>query len=311
MNDTIKGKALLPGATIGVLACGSPATPERFQQGVAELERRGFSVSYPLDSSTVLEYGFGCGSKEDRAQALMELIENDEVSAILAVRGGYGSIDLLPLLDFKSIRKHPKPIVGYSDVTVLLANITEKSCVATIHGATVAAEFARAAQSDEAKISVDGLLSMLTDPSFRPKYSCEILRDGEARGRVLAGNLTMLLTLLGTPWDVSYEGAILVLEDVGEAPYRVHRALNQLKMAGKLNKLAGVVLGRFNKCEADSGPTVEEVLRKSVSDIFTGTKFPILLGLEFGHHGKNVAMPLGCQAEISKGMLSVKESPVS
>jgi len=313
-----KGKALQPGAAIGVLAFGSPTKSDDFKRGVTELEQRGYQVISPLNPCNEdkdFKHGFASGSVSDRIQAFYQLLEDEQVSAVIAVRGGYGTLGLLPQLDFQKIAAHPKPIIGYSDITVLLLAIAEYAGVATVHGATISNEFAHSSSSVDAKTSVDSLLSLLSDPHFTPKYSCEILRDGVGEGRVLAGNLTMLLTLLGTPWDVNYDGSILVVEDVNEAPYRIHRALTQLRLAGKLKALSGIVFGRFSGGELSSskeksGPTVGEMLKKSVNDIFEGTNYPILAGLEFGHCGTNISLPLGCAAKIAGGVLQVTESPV-
>ena len=124
-------------------------------------------------------------------------------------------------------------------------------------------------------------------------------------------NLTMLLTLLGTPWDFDYQGAVLVLEDVGEAPYRVHRALTQLKLAGKFDKLGAIVFGRFAKCIAAQGPSVEDVFSLFARDIVGNAKFPIVSGLEVGHWGTNVPLALGCLAEVDGARFTVCESPIA
>jgi muramoyltetrapeptide carboxypeptidase len=315
MTTLIKGKCLTPGDTIGVIAFGSPAKPELFKQGVCELEARGYKIQCPLDpccEDINLEHGFASGTTKARIQALNQLLKDDSVTGIIAVRGGYGTLGLLPYLDFNQFKRYPKLIVGYSDITVLLLAISAFSGLATIHGPTIANEFSDAKLSLDAKASVDGLLTMLSNPNFTAKHTCEILRRAEASGKIIAGNLTMLLTLLGTPWDFSYDGAILVLEDVNEAPYRVHRALTQLKLAGKLESLAGVVFGRFayNHEGDKSVITVNDMLKKSVRDIFLGSNYPILMGLEFGHNGKNIALPIGCRARIVGNDFIVEESPV-
>ncbi len=309
---------LSPGSVIGAVAFGSPVKQELFEQGLKELQARGYQVLSPFDPSKrygSFKEGFASATKEVRAQAFHSLLEDEKVSAIMAVRGGYGSIELLELIDFQKIRKYPKPIIGYSDLTVLLVTITAFSNVVTIHGSTIASECALAGTSPTAKESVDELFQLLTDQSYHAQYLCKILRAGQATGRILAGNLAMLLTLLGTPWDVSYDGAILVLEDVNEAPYRIHRALMQLKLAGKLENLAGVVFGRFSyscaKNQKAHADTMEELFELSLQDIFKKTQYPILFGFEFGHQGRNIPLPLGCQARIDGELFQILESGVT
>ncbi len=312
MQGLSRAKGIKPNSTIGIITTGSPTEPNRFDAGINELHRRGFRVHYPLDPRS--NYGSSqtlvSATARERADALMSVVANPEISIIIAARGGYGCNELLPFIDFSRIRAGHKLIVGYSDVTPLLVATFAKAGIPSIHGPTIAREFADAAANPEALESIEILLRTVTEPSFTPSYSCEILRKGNATGTILAGNLTMLCTLLGTPWDVSYDGCVLVLEDVNEAAYRIHRALTQLRLAGKLNKLAAVVFGRFSEERASPGPSVSEVIRQSVDDIFAGTRFPVLSGLPFGHNGKNISLPVGCRAEVREGTFRILESPI-
>lgn len=309
----IKGKALRGGETIGLITPGSPIQPELFQKGVSELEKRGFRVKSPFDPSAQYQksdFGFASASPLARAEAFHALVRDSDVAAIIGVRGGYGSIDLLPILDFKLIRSLPKPIIGYSDMTVLLAAVTQHSQLVTIHGPTIGAEFARASESAEAKESVESLFQLLMTPTFTAQYPCEVLRPGQGKGPILVGNLTMFLSLLGTPWDLPYDGKILILEDVHEPPYRIHRALNQLRLASKLSNLAGLIFGRFSQSQEEGALSVDETLRYSLKDIFSGTSYPVLAGFQCGHDGKNIAVPQGAQGEIKEGSFWITESAV-
>lgn len=308
-----KAKPLTAGGTIGIFAPASPIRPEKFRAGIEEIQRRDYKVKCPLDPTGAYghyDFGFACASASTRVQSLMDLLEDDEVEAIISARGGYGSIQLLPLLDFKKIALVSKLIVGYSDVTVLLVTISNQSGLPSIHGPTVGQEFAMSSSSVDAQASVDALLTMMSDPTATFSFSGEILRDGTGKGPILAGNLAMFLSLLGTPWDVSYDDTILVLEETAEAPYRIHRALTQLKLCGKLSNLAGLAFGRCCYGRETQGLSVDDVLRRSVAEILDSTHYPVLLGLEIGHHGVNYPLPLGCQARIENGTLKLLESPV-
>ena len=156
---------------------------------------------------------------------------------------------------------------------------------------------------------MDSLIEMRRSPNCEFSASCDPIITGESEGWLLPGNLTMLQTLLGTPWDIDYDGAILVIEEVGEAPYRVHRALTQLYLAGKLRKLGGVVFGRFSKCEAEHGPKIEEVLADCAEQYFGHV--PVFMNLSFGHNGTNIPIPIGCRAKMHHGVLTLVESPVA
>lgn len=305
--------------TAGIFASGSPARPEQLSAGIAELERLGFSTKCPLDPGKLYHKNdfaqsktlFGAASATERAAALMALVDDPDVNFLIAARGGYGSAELLPLLDLKRIAAASKPIIGGSDVTALLAALFATTGAPSIHGPMVATDFARqaaaGADAAEANENVDGLLRLLAGSPAEHKG--EMIRDGQGRGPLLAGNLTVMLSLLSTPWDPKYDGTVLVIEDVGEAPYRIHRTLTQLRLAGKLSRLAGLVFGRFNRCEAKSGASIDDVLRSSVNDALSGTSYPVMIGLPFGHDGTSVSLPVGVFAELSGGILRVESGP--
>ena len=308
-----KARVVKPGDTIGVVATGSPLHPDRFALGRSELERRGFHLKVPLHPGEYYgkyDHGFTNGSPAERAAGLMSLLIDDSVSAILTARGGYGVLDILPLLDYEILAASKKLIIGMSDVTALLVQSVTQAKIPAIHGPGIGTSFADYTTDPAARKSVDALLNVLSDPSYRFTATTEVLREGEGEGPILAGNLSMFTALLGTPYDADYRGAVLVLEDVGEAPFHVHRALTQLKLAGKLDSLAALVFGRFSRCEAKHGPTVDEVITTSVHAMFAGSTYPLVRGLEFGHWGENQPLPLGCRARVRGNQFSLLESPV-
>lgn len=306
-----KLKKLKAGSKVAIFAPGSPTNPELLSKGIEALRQRGFEVmcsENPSASYVSYEHGFCSQSAARRAQVLMEAIEDETVDAVLAARGGYGTQHILDLIDYQKIAQARKPIVGYSDVTALLAAVNFKTGLPTIHGATVATEFSSADLC--ANSSVESLLSLVSDENYRLRSRLEVLRRGAGEGRIIAGNLTMLITLLGTPYDGSYDGAILVLEEVSEAPYRVHRMLTHLRQAGKLSKLSGLVFGRFSASKSNYGPGIDEVLASSVGEMLAESHFPVLKGFDFGHLGTNYALPLGCRARIVDETFELLESPL-
>ncbi|MFN8389763.1 MAG: LD-carboxypeptidase [Bdellovibrionota bacterium] len=313
VNVLRKAIPLKSGDRIGLVATGSPLSSERLNLGVSTLEMLGFKPVLPFDPSKFYgrtDHGFAAESAAERSRAVASLLADHEVKALLAVRGAYGSLDVLPLLDFQAAARAKKLLIGCSDITALLAQWMDKASLAAIHGATLGSSFADYATDGAAKESVDLLIRMITEPDFRLSAPVQALRAGNSRGALFAGNLTMLLTLLGTPWDVDYTDRILVVEDVGESPYRIHRAFVQLKLAGKLDRLRGLVFGRFAKCEAKHGPGIDDVFQMVAKELLNGTTYPIVKGLEAGHWGKNIPLPLGIEAEIDGETFRVLNSPI-
>ena len=295
------------------MALGSPLAADRFELAERTIAQLGFSTHYTLHPGTYygkLQNGFANGSAAERVQAFYELLENPKVDVILTARGGYGVLDTFPGLDFKKISKARKAIIGMSDTTALLAQAGAALGIPAIHGATAGDAFANYAEQDSAKRSVEALIALLSDPAWRLTAECEAVRSGSGTGRILAGNLTMLTSLLGTPWQPDFRNKILVVEEVGESPFRIHRLFTQLKLAGVLPVLAGLVLGRFSKCESKQGPSVDDVFEMLLSDILRGTTYPVLKGLPFGHWGENLPLPLFCTAEIRDQQFRVVESPL-
>lgn len=312
--DCKKLQPLRSSDTIGVFATSSALAPARLTLGLEALKNAGYAVELPLDPSVYYgksDHGFACESPERRAQAFNQLVSSDRSRVLLAARGAYGTLDVLPLIDFEALGRSGKAVIGCSDVTALLLQVVARSGLPAIHGATLGSSFADFESDQAANESVMMLLRLLTDPEYRIVERGVAIRGGCSRGKLLGGNLTMLLTLLGTAWDVDYSGAILFVEDVGEAPYRIHRAFTQLKLAGKLENLAGLIFGRFAKCESTNGPSMDEVFSLIVRDLLPrGSVYPVVKGLEFGHWGKNVPLPLGCLAEINGDTLTLLESPI-
>jgi muramoyltetrapeptide carboxypeptidase len=310
-----KLKKLSPGATIGVLAFGSPLEESRLQLGINELNSKGYKVALPFSPSkhyADYSFGFSNGSIEDRLAAFYELLGNPEVELIIAARGGYGAIELLSKMDLKIWQDSQKPIVGMSDVTVLLAQF-QRLGFPLIHGITLGGSLADSGKDLQAEVSVSSLVRLLSDSDYRFSAKCKVHRlanSSSVVGQVIAGNLTVLASLVGTKWDLDYSDAILVIEDVGEAPYRLHRSMMQLKLAGHLDRLKGLVFGRFSKCESKHGPNIDQLFSIFLKDILCENNFPVVSGLEVGHWGTNYALALGCLAKIEGDVFEVVESPI-
>jgi muramoyltetrapeptide carboxypeptidase len=214
----------------------------------------GYRVSYPIDPSAFYaryDHQFSNGSASDRVEALEQLLTDDSVGVVLTARGGYGSMEMLPLLDFDLIASSNKAIVGMSDACALLSPWAEQARVCSIHGPGLGTAFADYEENEDAKKSADSLIRLLSDPDCRFQAQGHVVREGQGSGRIIASNLTILTSLLGTKWEVDTTGAVLVLEEVGSRPFQVHRSLLQLQLAGKLDGLAALVFGRFSRCQSD------------------------------------------------------------
>jgi len=295
LDDSSKSRFLTPGDTIGVLALSSPCNPERISKGIEHLKAQGFKVKVALDPAAA--YGkdtflFASDTPEKRAAALTDLFVDDSVKVIISARGAYGSAEILPHLDFKKISKHPKPLVGFSDVTALLVPLVEKGKIPAIHGPMVSGALAEAENDSAAAASVAKLLGLLSGEISNPLKDITLtkLKEGKNQeGFILGGSLSTLVSLLGTPWEPELHNAILFLEEKSERPYKIHRMLLQLKQAGKLDKLSGMLLGDFIDCEHASGPDVWAVIKSVVQ----GFDFPVFSGMPSGHGKLNLPILFG------------------
>jgi muramoyltetrapeptide carboxypeptidase len=297
-RSLIKPKRLRPGDTIGVVAPASPFDRDLFEQGLARIEKMGFST-LPADEAFDRE-GYLAGSDERRAAQIHRFFQDPSVSGILCARGGYGSLRLLSRIDFDLVRQHPKPFVGFSDASVLLVAFYQKSGLACFHGPMVAS----LGRGDNA--SADALAAALSGKE-KIRIQAETggtVFPGTATGPVVGGNLTVLCHLLGTPYAPVFAGHILFLEDVGEAPYRIDRMLTQMRLAGVLRDVRAVALGDFENCGQP------DQVRRIVAQVFTEEKIPILAGISAGHGKKNLTLPVGTVATLDadRGLLEYQET---
>jgi len=312
MSGVKCGRVVQAGDLIGIIALSSSCERERFQRGVRNLEKLGFRAKIALEPCE--NYGknthlFSSDAPGARARALTELFLDKEVAAVISARGAHGSMEILPLLDYRVFKDNPKPLVGFSDVTAVLVACYQKAELATLHGPTIESAFSKADNNEHARLSVSSLISYLKGEIINPFEQLDLQQicgRGEGHGPIIGGNLSMLSSLMGTPFEPNFADHILFLEEVGEKPYRVHRMLLQMKLAGKFKNLAGVLLGDFRSCEHDNGPTVIDVMR----NIFAEGGFPVAAGVPAGHGPLNQVMPLGVEAALVGGKLEISQSAV-
>ena len=285
--------ALQPGDRLAVLAPASPIDREVFERGIAELRGMGFDPAY--DAGALASTGYLAGSAAARAAAFRQAWDDPEVAGIVAVRGGYGSAHLLPLLDAAALRRNAKPVLGCSDLTALLAYLTTHCGVVGFHGPMLL----NLAQGRDGydRSSLLGCLSVAEPLGALRPPGVAVLRPGAARGRLFGGTLTLLTASLGTPFAFAPPaGYVLLLDDVGERPYRIDRMLTQLRQAGLLDAASGVVLAEFPGCSDAEGRDARSVCADLLAD-FQG---PVLWGFPTGHtNGPALTLPLGVTVPVS------------
>ncbi len=303
----IRPPALLPGDTIGIVAPASAAPdPKAIDRGADALEKLGFKIKLAPNVRKCL--GYLAGSDRERASDLMRMFLDKKVRGIVCVRGGYGTARLLPLLDYKLIRANAKIFVGYSDITSLHGAFLTKANLISFHGPMLNSDFACADMPEFTRDSFLRTLGSLQkkqplSQGYRGK-TVAILRSGIARGTLVGGNLSLLCTLIGTPWQPSFRNCILFLEDVGERPYRFDRMLTHLLNCGVLKQVAGIAVGINADCESSGAKirgkyhqTLEDVLRERLLPL----KIPVITGLPFGHVPMNATIPVGVKATLDAG----------
>ncbi len=290
----IKPHALRPGDTIAIAAPASPFDQKAFEGGISVLKSMGYQVKIP--ESIFRAQGYLAGSDAQRAELLMNLFADESVKAIVCARGGFGSMKLLPLLDFEAILAKPKILVGFSDITTLLVAIYQQCGIVTFHGPLVTSLGKGSEKTVSALMDAISLHKPLVLTPSKPV----VLNAGQASGPVIGGNLATLTHLMGTPYEPAFEHHLLFLEDRGEALYRVDRMLSQLHLSGRLKGVAGIILGTFEECGS-----LEDVYAV-VEEAFRHMGIPVLAGFELGHGTENITVPVGLHADLDTDDASLR-----
>jgi muramoyltetrapeptide carboxypeptidase len=291
---------LFRGDTIGVVAPASPFNVDKFYRGIAALESMGFHIL--ISDALFIKKGYLAGTDKQRADMVNRFFSDKKINAIICARGGFGTIKILSLLDFKSIQKNPKVFIGFSDISSLLSVLYKKCGIICFHGPTVTT---LADATEETKKSL--LLTITSDSKqkINPKDGVTI-QPGKASGPILVGNLTTLCHLVGTPYMPRFKGHILILEEKGEAVYRIDRMLSQMKLAGCFEGINGLALGSFEDCGK-----LDEIY-EVIEETFRHENIPILSGFEIGHGKTNITVPIGLKATLNtdRQRLTFHESAV-
>jgi muramoyltetrapeptide carboxypeptidase len=295
-NSRIKPRSLRPGDKVGIVAPASNVKREMLEAGGEGLRRAGYEPFY-FESILQRDLYFA-GSVERRVRELEDMFERDDIRAIVCARGGYGSNYLLPLIDWKKIAAHRKIFVGYSDLTSLLTSFADVANFVTFHGPMLAKDFAIDDGVDQT--SWQNAISGATEWEIGAGSGAKPLVAGEAEGILYGGCLSILVAALGTPYDIRTAGTILFLEDVAAKPFQIDRMLMQLKLAGKLKDVRGIIFGEMLDCKQSPTQdyTLEEVVLRVVGDL----GIPIAFGLRSGHVSRaNITLPIGVKARLEVG----------
>lgn len=297
-DRTYPGQGLFPGDTIAVVAPSGKVAPPAIRFGITYLESLGYRVK--ISETVYMKKSFFAGDEKTRAAALNRCFADPAVKAILCARGGYGALRVLSLLDYPMIAKNPRPLIGFSDITALHMALYQETGFSGIHGPVLTT------MEKAGKKTLDSLAACLRGEDFPVigATNLKTLKQGRVHAPVVGGNLATLCHLVGTPWHPVLAGAILVLEETGEAPYRIHRMLSQMQLAGCLNNIAGVVLGDFTCCGK------EEEIMEVFLDFFSETDIPAASGFPIGHGEENICFPVGRTAVFDSGSGTLEFDPL-
>lgn len=316
----IKPKALRPGDTVGLI---TPSTyvsnPDTLQLARLTVEHLGLKPKFSANVGK--RTGYLAGSIEQRVADLHWAFSDPEVKAVFCTRGGYGSAMLLDRIDFGLIRRNPKIFLGYSDITALHLGIHQKAGLVTLHGPSPLSGLPDYTLDHLKRALFEARpLGTLANPPeerpIRPKHMTRTLRPGTARGPITGGNLTLIATTMGTPFEIQTEGKILFLEDVGEQPYSMDRMLTQLRLAGKFKGIRGLIIGECADCgPREFQPSFESTfsLPEVLDNILGSLEAPIVSGMTIGHTSDQLTLPLGVMATLdsARATLTIEESHLS
>ena len=291
----LKPKRLRSGDKIAVVAPASSFTREEFDKGIAELQRLGFDPVFE-ESVFAQHGGYLSGEAKVRAEAFLAAWRDPSVRALIAVRGGYGSVHLLPFLEHEDLRETPKAFIGYSDLTTVLTYLTGRCGIVSFHGPMLDRRLSRGIDAYD-RDSFIGALTRAEPLGELSAPQLETFNPGEASGPLVGGTLAQIAASLGTPYAFDPpKGHVLFLEDVSERPFRIDRMITQLQLAGVLARASGIVLGDFVDCDEPGGSVAaKQVLRRLLED-FDG---PVVHGFPSGHtKGPLVTLPFGVRTRV-------------
>ena len=291
----LKPQKLRPGDKIAIVSPASSFAREEFDKGIAEIRRLGFEPVFE-ESVFAQHAGYLSGEAPVRADAFLRAWRDPSVRALIAVRGGYGSVHLLPFLEKEDLRQSPKAFIGYSDLTTVLTYLTGRCGIVSFHGPMLDRRLGRGVDAYDRDSFIGALTS--TEPLGElGAPQLETFRKGEAAGTLMGGTLVQLIASLGTPYAFDPpKGHVLFLEDVGERPFRLDRMVTQLQLAGVLHRASAIVLGEFVDCDEPGGSLAAKAVLANLLKDFDG---PVVHGFPSGHtRGSLITLPFGVRARV-------------
>lgn len=307
----IKPARLKIGDTIGVPSPASPVNSKKLKKGILKLNKLGYKVF--LDKNVLAKRGFLAGPDKIRANAINGMFGNKKIDAILCARGGYGTFRLLDLLDYNKIKKNPKILVGFSDITALHLAINKKCNLVTFHGPMVAGDFSKLSTYNKTyflkAVSQTNPIGKIQNSKRTGNW--KVIAPGKASGKILGGNLTLICRLMGTDYQPDFKDKILFLEDINSEPYQIDSLLAQLQLVGILDRVKGVVIGEF----FNFGPRKKDSFGSSLlvfEDYFKHKPYPVIYPVSCGHGKDKITIPLGVRATIDtyRKLFSIDEAGI-
>lgn len=304
-NKKLKKPARLKkGNTIALVTPGSYITDQEKQESIINLQSLGFNVVYT--DRLMQKNGYFSANDEERAKDLNDMFERKDVHAIMCARGGYGCSRILPYIDYDLIEDNPKALIGFSDVTALQYAIYKNSGLLTFHGPVSISTFSNFSVKNFESVLMNptfefDLMNSTTENNYNP-YGITIISEGKSEGKLIGGNLSICVSLIGTEFDIDYSDKIVFLEEFIEEPYRVDRMLTQMIQSGKFENAAGIALGVFKLCEPNkSNPAFQGSfsLMEVLQDRLGNLGIPVIYGLSFGHVADKFTLPFGGYAELN------------
>lgn len=302
------GKKLNYGDTIGIISPSSPEKPEAIKKGLDFIENLGFKIK--VGKHIYDKKGYLAGSDADRAQDIMDMFLDKDVNAILCMRGGYGSMRTLPYIDFDIIKNNPKIFVGFSDITTYLNTFSTKCDLITFHGPMASSNLE---DNYTLKSFLDTLMNERNEyvPKNPPGIQLNFYNKGNAVGKLVGGNLSLINNTIGTPYEIDFKDNLLFIEDVHEEPYSIDRMLTHLLLSGKLDQCSGFILGQFTNCTLphyERSLTLEQV----IEDRILSLNKPTITNFMSGHDYPKLTLPIGAKAHIDceKATLEIIEPVV-
>ncbi len=280
-------KSIRQDEIIGIVAPASPFNTEEFYTGVEIIKSLGFKANIPEDIFFKKKYL--AGEDADRAGIINRMFADKKIKAIMSAKGGFGSMRLLPYIDYKIAKKNPKFFIGFSDISVLISAYYAFADIMTVHGPTVSS---LASQDAETIESFYNTVTLKADTNFKIQNGV-IIKRGKSKGAIAGGNLATLCHLAGTAYQPDFKDCILFLEDTAEKPYKIDRMLTQMKLAGYFKQISGLLLGSFDNCG-----DIQDIYQ-IFADIFKKERFPILAGFKAGHDKTNLSFLIGRKAYLN------------